>query len=236
MPSFRYLNTYVLIPSQMTVASSVIYPGTKKKSAQIHRIWEIKQTLPDQDTYQSICETPRLKSHENMEQVNCLAIRDRHLELFNSLLERHSLVSIGMYPPQSIWKDLCDKLCFWTYEGIILLKTKLNYLIVYFQRDGFPILKYRNHNTPTEGTAVGLNRLEEDLYVYSTASNFTERLPVFILRENFNDNEREYLEDNLKLNFNSIDADLLPSDLSNGIQSEYLPLLLAHERIERQYT
>lgn len=236
MPSFKQLRTYLVPPPEMTIATAIIYPELDRKLPKDHRQWEIRQTLPGNDSeFQTICTTSRTSDNPVLKSEHCLAIRDKHLTRFNEILQARGLVASGMFSVQQLFRQYASGLPSLFNEGIILLRDADYIRAVFYQSDGYPVIKHNPIASNASGEVFRAGFINEDLSLYSASSGFTERLPVFILKDNFDAEQCQKLKDDLGLQLNTIDRDDLPHSGEHDFEAEYLTLLLAHREIEMIY-
>ncbi|MBD3380720.1 MAG: hypothetical protein GF404_00845 [candidate division Zixibacteria bacterium] len=236
MPSFKHLRTYLVPPPEMTVATAIVYPELDRELPKNHRQWEIRQTLPGDDgEFQTICTLPRKSDNPVLKSEYCLAIRDSHLARFNEILQTRGLVASGMFSVQQLFRQYADGLPSLFNEGIILLRDPDYIRAVFFQSRGYPVIKQKPIASSASAGDFRTGFLNQDLSVYSASSGFTERLPVYILKDNFDAEQCQKLKDELGLQLNTIDKDDLPQSGEIGFEAEYLTLLLAHREIEKIY-
>ncbi len=221
----------------MAIRSSVLSPDTLCNEIDDWDDWELSQTLAEEDEgYSAEFIKADTKIENRLQEGMGTAVRNRHINAINKALKSNSMFLSGIFLPQTLWRDVLDKIIASNREICMIYREDNSHLFIHHSASGFPRLKWYqqrkcDESKPDKIENEAINNLAESLIYSLPYGNDGAPPPLYFFRDSFSQEETAILENKLGISMNDISGDILPEKLYSPGQIEYLLPYCAHKKV-----
>lgn len=241
LPPFTHLETYLIPPAEMAIQSQILFPGIPNDDNGDWNDWELSQTLAEEDEGYSAEFIEDAKIEGQLCSGMGAAVRNRHINAINKILKSNSMFLSGIFLPQTLWKDILDRIKVSNSEICMIYREDNCHLFIHHGSHGFPRMKWYqqrkcDENKPDKIENEAINNLAESLMYSLPYGNDGAHPPLYFFQDSFSQEETIILENKLGTSLNDISGDILPEKLYSPGQIEYLMPYCAHKKISDSIT